>query len=40
MFLNSSFFGFTYANWCDSSLGFNSNQCAGMSYGLVGTINQ
>ncbi len=39
MFLNSSFFGFTYTNWCDSSLGFNGSQCAGMSYGLVGTIN-
>ncbi len=37
MFLNSSFFGFTWANWCDSSLGFNQVQCAGMSFGLVGT---
>jgi len=36
MFLNSTFFGFTWANWCDSSLGFNVNQCAGMSYGLIG----
>lgn len=38
MFLNSSFFGFTWANWCDSSLGLNSNQCAGMSFGLMGTL--
>jgi len=40
MFLNSSFFGFTFTNWCDSSLGFNGTQCAGMSFGLQGTINQ
>ena len=40
MFLNSSFFGFTWANWCDSSLGFNQNQCNLLSYGLVGTISQ
>jgi hypothetical protein len=39
MFLNSSFFGFTWANWCDSSLGLNSNQCAGLSYGIMGTVN-
>jgi len=39
MFLNSSFFGFTWANWCDSSLGFNANQCGYMSYGLRGTAN-
>jgi len=37
MFLNSSFFGFTWANWCDSSLGFNSQQCAALSFGLRGT---
>jgi hypothetical protein len=36
MFLNSSFFGFTWANWCDSSLGFNNAQCAGLSFGLRG----
>lgn len=38
MFLNSSFFGFTWANWCDSSLGFNSTQCAFLSFGLVGGL--
>ena len=37
MFLNSPFFGFTWANWCDSSLGFNAIQCAGLSFGLRGT---
>jgi hypothetical protein len=37
LFLNSSFFGFTWANWCDSSLGFNANQCGYMSFGLRGT---
>jgi hypothetical protein len=37
MFLNSSFFGFTWANWCDSSLGFNAVQCGYMSFGLRGT---
>lgn len=37
MFLNSSYFGFTWANWCDSSLGFNTIQCAGMSFGVKGT---
>jgi len=37
IFLNSAFFGFTWANWCDSSLGFNSQQCAAMSFGLRGT---
>jgi hypothetical protein len=37
MFLNSAYFGFTWANWCDSSLGFNSQQCGFMSFGLRGT---
>lgn len=39
MFLNSSFFGFDFTNWCDPSLGFNQNQCNLLSYGLVGTIH-
>jgi hypothetical protein len=38
MFLNSSFFGFTWANWCDSSLGFNPSQCGYMSFGLLGGV--
>jgi hypothetical protein len=37
MYLNSAFFGFDFANWCDSALGFNTIQCAGMSFGLRGT---
>ncbi|HVI07796.1 MAG TPA: hypothetical protein VND65_05830 [Candidatus Binatia bacterium] len=37
MFLNSSYFGFTWANWCDSSLGFNQYQCGFLSFGLRGT---
>lgn len=36
MFLNSAFFGFTWANWCDAALGLNSNQCRAGSWGLVG----
>jgi hypothetical protein len=36
-FLNSPFFGFSWANWCDPSLGLNSHQCSGVSYGLTGT---
>jgi hypothetical protein len=36
MFLNSAFFGLTWANWCDSDLGFNFQQCALMSFGLRG----
>ena len=38
MLFNSSFFGFTYANWCDSSLGLNSSQCDWLSFGLVGEL--
>lgn len=41
MFFNSSFdFGVdtTWANWCDSDLGLNSEQCAWMSFGLVGDL--
>jgi hypothetical protein len=36
-FLNSAFFGFTWANWCDSALGLNSHQCSGVSFGMTGT---
>lgn len=39
MFLNSSFFGFTWANWCDSAIGFNTRQCSGASFGLIGEPN-
>lgn len=37
MYLNSAFFNFDFADWCDSALGFNTIQCAGMSFGLRGT---
>ncbi len=39
MFFNSAFFGFTYANWCDPALGFNTRQCGILSFGLVGGSN-
>lgn len=39
LFFNSDFFGFTYTNWCDSSLGFNPHQCAFLSFGLVGNAD-
>jgi hypothetical protein len=38
MFLNSAYFGFTWANWCDSSLGFNTVQCGYASYGVLGGV--
>jgi hypothetical protein len=38
MYFNSSYFGYTYANWCDSDLGLTSEQCAWMSFGLVGDL--
>jgi hypothetical protein len=38
IFLNSTFFGFTWANWCDSSLGFNQTQCGYVSYGVLGGV--
>lgn len=38
MFLNSAFFGFSWANWCDSSLGFNQTQCGYLSFGLLGGV--
>jgi hypothetical protein len=36
--LNSGYFGFSWANWCDSSLGFNTIQCGYMSYGVLGGV--
>jgi hypothetical protein len=38
MFLNSAFFGFTWANWCDASLGLNQTQCGYLSFGLLGGV--
>jgi hypothetical protein len=37
MFFNSAFFGFTWANWCDPSLGLRPNQCDALSFGLMGS---
>ena len=39
-FLNSSFFGFTWTNWCDASLGLINGQCRFASFGLVGTAKK
>lgn len=39
MYLNSSFFGFSWANWCDSAIGLNKSQCLELSFGLMGTHN-
>jgi hypothetical protein len=36
MFLNSAFFGYSWANWCDPSFGLNAQQCAYMSFGIYG----
>jgi hypothetical protein len=40
IFFNSPFFGFSWANWCDSSLGLNGLQCNRLSFGIMGTINK
>jgi hypothetical protein len=37
-YLNSPFFGFTFANWCDSSLGLNPTQCGQLSFGVIGDV--
>jgi hypothetical protein len=37
LYLNSAFFGFTWANWCDSSLGLRATQCDAASFGLMGS---
>lgn len=39
MFLNSPFFGFTWANWCDSALGLRAKQCDAASWGVMGSAN-
>jgi hypothetical protein len=39
MFLNSSYFGLNFINWCDASLGLNSTQCGALSFGVIGTLN-
>jgi hypothetical protein len=39
MYFNSTYFGFTWTNWCDPSLGLNSSLCAALSFGISGTAN-
>jgi hypothetical protein len=36
IFFNSTYFGFTWTNWCDPSLGQNAQQCAYGSFGIYG----
>lgn len=36
-YLNSSFYGYTWVNWCDSALQLNPRQCASLSFGLRGS---
>jgi len=38
MYVNSSFFGLTFVNWCN--LGLNSSQCGAASFGLTGTARK
>jgi len=40
MYLNSAFYGISWTNWCDPSLGFNIYQCRAGSYGLTGTARR
>jgi len=35
LYLNSNYFGYTFTNWCDSSLGQDAEQCARASFGLT-----
>jgi hypothetical protein len=39
MYFNSNYFGFSWANWCDSSMGINSKECAALSFGIIGIGN-
>jgi hypothetical protein len=39
MFLNSSYFGVTFSNWCDSEFGLNGRQCNSLSFGVLGYVN-
>jgi len=38
MFLNSGYFGATWANWCDSTFGLNTSQCDWLSFGVIGEL--
>jgi hypothetical protein len=37
MYFEDPFIAYPYANLCDPSLGFNSYQCAALSFGVIGT---
>lgn len=37
MFINSSFYGYSWLNWCDSEFGLNAGQCASLSFALRGS---
>jgi hypothetical protein len=39
IYLNSVYFGRTFANWCDSEFGLNSKQCNRISFGVLGYLN-
>jgi hypothetical protein len=39
MFLNSAYFGYSWANWCDSEFGLNARQCNSLSFGVLGTVD-
>jgi hypothetical protein len=39
MYFNSSYFGFSWMNWCDPSIGINSKECAALSFGIMGIAN-
>lgn len=39
IFLNSSFFGISWTNWCDPSIGLNSLQCRSLSFGVIGVVD-
>ena len=38
IFVNSGYFDFTWANWCDPDTGLNQTQCALVSFGLLGGV--
>jgi len=40
LYLNSTYFGFSWTNWCDASLGLVNGQCRFGSFGLVGTAKK
>lgn len=39
IYLNSSYFGLTFADWCDSEFGLNARQCNALSFGVLGHVD-